>query len=204
MSAEGLDDIDARLRELAREVTHEDTVLHDPPPEIWAAIEAELTLPHVTSLDAARLRRKERTRVPKLGLMAAAAAVVLVIGLVSTNRAGDPPGSEVASVEISNDGLQVALDGAGEATLIRQDSGDLALDLDLPDLPETDGVYEIWMIDGSINEMVSLGTASGDGTYAIPAGVDPSALPVVDVSVEPLDGDPTHSGQSILRGTLDV
>ncbi len=142
--------------------------------------------------------------VRKLGLVAAAAAVVLVIGLVSTNGPDDPSGVEVASVEISNDGLQVELDGAGEATLIRQDSGDLALDLDLPDLPETDGVYEIWMIDGSINEMVSLGTASGDGTYAIPAGVDPSALPVVDLSVEPRDGDPTHSGQSILRGTLDV
>ena len=34
--------------------------------------------------------------------------------------------------------------------------------------------------------------------------VDLARFSVVDVSAEPLDGDPTHSGDSIVRGALDV
>jgi hypothetical protein len=41
-----------------------------------------------------------------------------------------------------------------------------------------------------------------DATYAVPGGIDYRNFPIVDVSVEPPDGDPTHSGDSILRGTL--
>jgi len=28
--------------------------------------------------------------------------------------------------------------------------------------------------------------------------------PLVDISIEPYDGNPTHSGDSIVRGQLDV
>lgn len=50
--------------------------------------------------------------------------------------------------------------------------------------------------------MVSLGPSRPDGRYAVPSGVDAGRFPVVDVSLEPPDGDPTHSGTSVLRGTL--
>jgi hypothetical protein len=50
--------------------------------------------------------------------------------------------------------------------------------------------------------MVSLGPLRADGRYAIPDGVDVRAFPVVDVSIEPLDGEPTHSGRSVMRGVL--
>jgi hypothetical protein len=50
--------------------------------------------------------------------------------------------------------------------------------------------------------MVSLGPVRSDGRYEIPAAVDVSAFPIVDVSIEPADGVPTHSGRSVLRGTL--
>ena len=36
----------------------------------------------------------------------------------------------------------------------------------------------------------------------VPAGVNLTDYPVVDVSLEPLDGNPAHSGTSVLRGTL--
>jgi hypothetical protein len=32
--------------------------------------------------------------------------------------------------------------------------------------------------------------------------VDVGEYPVVDVSIEPTDGDPAHSGNSVVRGTL--
>jgi len=58
------------------------------------------------------------------------------------------------------------------------------------------------MIDTDVTRLVSLGPVRADGTYDLPPGLDPAQFPVVDVSVEPLDGDPTHSGDSVLRGEL--
>jgi hypothetical protein len=49
---------------------------------------------------------------------------------------------------------------------------------------------------------VSLGPLRPDGSYDLPPGLDPEQFPIVDVSVEPLDGDPAHSGDSRLRGQL--
>ena len=40
------------------------------------------------------------------------------------------------------------------------------------------------------------------GPLDVPAGYDPSAYFVVDISIEPRDGDAGHSGRSILRGPL--
>ena len=58
------------------------------------------------------------------------------------------------------------------------------------------------MIDPEVSQLVSLGPLREDGLYDLPAGLDPEAFPIVDVSVEPIDGDPTHSGDSLLRGQL--
>jgi Anti-sigma-K factor rskA len=60
----------------------------------------------------------------------------------------------------------------------------------------------VWLIDPNVEGMVSLGPARSDGTYAVPPDIDVAAFPIVDVSVEPPDGVPTHSGVSVLRGTL--
>ena len=50
---------------------------------------------------------------------------------------------------------------------------------------------------------MSLGTfapdAEGEATVAMPMPVPHEAYTYVDVSREPRDGDPAHSGQSILR-----
>ncbi len=58
------------------------------------------------------------------------------------------------------------------------------------------------MIDGQVDGMISLGPYSGDGEYSIPDGIDPSQYPIIDVSIEPTDGVPTHSKVSIIRGIL--
>ena len=52
--------------------------------------------------------------------------------------------------------------------------------------------------------MVPLGVARpGTQTFELPADLDLGEFPIVDVSVEPLDGDPTHSGVSVARGELE-
>jgi hypothetical protein len=51
--------------------------------------------------------------------------------------------------------------------------------------------------------MVPVGVLhAGDTQLPLPDGLDLSAYPLVDVSVEPLDGNPAHSGVSVARGEL--
>jgi hypothetical protein len=42
------------------------------------------------------------------------------------------------------------------------------------------------------------------GTFTVPPGVSIEEYPVVDISLEPYDGDPGHSHESLLRGTLEA
>ena len=65
------------------------------------------------------------------------------------------------------------------------------------------GFYELWLL-GEDGELVSLGSfpvdAAGDATVTVPLPVDPARFQFLDVSREPADGDPGHSGASVLRG----
>lgn len=139
--------------------------------------------------------------------VAAAIGVAIAGGLVtwafSDQLVDDREGQVVATAEITNAGLPVSNDADGQARLTEVD-GEFRLELDVPDLPEVDGFYEVWIIDTNVEGMFSLGVVTGDGTFSLPPNVDPGDFPVVDVSVEPIDGDPTHSGQSIWRGVLDA
>jgi hypothetical protein len=113
----------------------------------------------------------------------------------------------VAEAAIANDGLPVPIAGSGTAVL-KQHGDNQYLELELPDLESGDpnSIYEVWMIDTDVVGMISVGnlTTTGGETARIdlPDTIDHSAFPVIDISVEPLDGDPTHSGQSVLRGVL--
>ena len=72
-----------------------------------------------------------------------------------------------------------------------------------PDLAvQQSGYYEVWLLDASAEQLISLGPLREDGRYAIPQGVSIEDFPVVDISVEATDGNPAHSGRSVLRGTL--
>jgi len=69
---------------------------------------------------------------------------------------------------------------------------------------EEDGFRAVWLLDQDATRLVSLGALDGDeGRFAVPPGLDLDEFPVVDVSAEPFDGDPAHSGDSIVRGALD-
>ncbi|TDE92744.1 anti-sigma factor [Occultella glacieicola] len=80
--------------------------------------------------------------------------------------------------------------------------GRQVLRVELPD-PGGAGFLEVWLLDADAQRLVSLGILTGtEGTFDLPVGLDLSEFPVVDVSEEPFDGDPAHSGDSIVRGTL--
>ena len=93
------------------------------------------------------------------------------------------------------------------------DGGKYRLAFDQADLPENlseSADLELWLIepdaDGQPRELRSLGliNATDLDAVAIPADVDPTRFRVVDISIEPRDGDTAHSGRSILRGPLET
>lgn len=205
----------------------------DPPPAIWDAIAEELDLsegvrPFVPDADdraeraeviaLAERRKQRRQHQRRTTLVAAAAAVVgVTLGAVgastisSETTGSDPSGalvaqSELSVVPIADGGSALAADGlAGTARIIDDEGQDFA-EVDARGLPEVDGYYEVWLIKSDLSGMLSLGalTAGSQGRFTIPAGTDLSQFTIVDVSLEPLDGDPTHSRESLLRGIIDV
>jgi anti-sigma-K factor RskA len=136
----------------------------------------------------------------------ALAASVLLVGLgvvggllVAGGDDGAPSG-EVVALERFGEGP----DGAGGTATVAKIEGTPEVTLDTAGLkPSEPGTtYEVWMIRDE-QRMVSLGTfkvgEDGRATVTLPVTVDPDDYPVMDVSIEPQDGRPQHSGRSVLR-----
>jgi hypothetical protein len=144
--------------------------------------------------------RPRRSRLALLTAAAAIAGAVVGAGVVALIER-DEGGATIAAVEL--DPIEDA-DASGTASLIERD-GDrvLQVDLDAPDLE--DGYYELWLLDRDVQGMVPVGVVhSGRNDVVLPSGLDLGEFPLVDVSVEPLDGNPAHSGVSVVRGELDT
>ncbi|MEO6988660.1 MAG: anti-sigma factor [Aquihabitans sp.] len=202
----------AELRALAADVEMEPTTWAQPPAGLWERIAAEAGVPavgtdtefeadvgHVDDTPIAPVvpLRRSRRRTPWI-LGAVAAVVALLVGVaVFANR---PVKTDVVA-SVALDPLGTAPPGSGNAKLI-DDAGQYRLKVDTADLDPGEGFLEVWVIDAEVTKLVSLGPVRPDGTYDLPPGLDPEQFPVVDVSVEPLDGNPGHSGDSVLRGTL--
>jgi hypothetical protein len=221
-----------RLGAVARSLADDDFSLDEPPPAVWTGIAAAIEAapgaadPGAPAPPAApagtpeagaggaepvaigRRRAAGRAGRPTRGLVAAAAAVVVLaagaVALVTGGGGGDGGrDGEVVATAALEPLTPEAAPAAGPADLVESDDGTtLDLGIDAAALPDGGGYYEVWLIDTAVDGMVSLGPLRQDGTYDVPAGVDPGRFPIVDVSAEPTDGDPTHSGASVLRGTL--
>jgi anti-sigma-K factor RskA len=188
-----IDDLDdgemAELRALVGQAQLPEGGWVPPPPGLWERIDAAAHEPIPLA------RRRRSWFVP---VAAAAAAVIVVVAALGTLLlVDDDEGDVLATVELAPLGDA----GAGSAQLVQRD-GTLQLRVDTEDLDPGDGYLELWLIDPTVSRLVSLGPLRDDGTYDLPAHVDPAAFPIVDVSIEPVDGDPTHSGDSVLRGEL--
>lgn len=77
-----------------------------------------------------------------------------------------------------------------------------SLTIQVKGLPTTSGYFEVWLMDRSHTKLVSMGVLDPDGkaTLPVPKNIDLREYSVVDVSVQPYNGKPDHSGKSIVRG----
>ncbi|MCU1518541.1 MAG: hypothetical protein JWQ75_3262, partial [Pseudarthrobacter sp.] len=129
--------------------------------------------------------------------LAAAAATVLVAsaGVWLLNRAPEP----LAQADLAP---LAQYSASGSAKVVRATDGSRTLEVKLSK-DEATGYQEVWLIAPDLSKLVSLGVMNSDsGTFTVPAGLELGEYPIVDVSDEPMDGNPAHSSVSIVRGTL--
>lgn len=202
---------------LAGRTVGPDDVLVAPPARVWTAIASELGLSTATPLpttgasapaaapDATVLPLRRR-RTPAW-IASAAAAGVVVGGLGGTwvaNRGdAEPAPAIVAQADLE---ALPGWDAVGTAEIEEDADGRRVLVLSVDEsggAGDTDGLREVWLLKEDVSGLVSLGLLDGEeGRFLVPDGVDLTEYPVVDVSREPTDGDPAHSGDSIVRGLL--
>ncbi|MEV6758571.1 anti-sigma factor [Streptomyces sp. NPDC051214] len=99
----------------------------------------------------------------------------------------------------------LAVDRArGVAHLVVDGSAHKTLRIKVKGLPSTEGYFEVWLMDSTHKKLIAVGVLGADGsaTLPLPQGVNLSGYPVVDVSDQAYDGDPAHSGKSVVRGAL--
>ena len=148
------------------------------------------------------LASRRRVRRAWLAVAAAAGLVVGGAGATAWVQLRTDPSTVLASAVLEPlPGWSPT--GTAEVRTARDGSRSLVVDLD--SVPQGDGFLEVWLLRPDVSGLVSLGTLDGtSGTFALPADLDLAEFPVVDVSDEPLDGEPAHSGVSVVRGALDA
>ncbi|SOC48000.1 Anti-sigma-K factor rskA [Blastococcus aggregatus] len=193
-----------------------------PPPRVWDAIAAATGVTAVPSPSAEPAPAlssvppppvepdhggtvvpfRSRRRPVLLVAAAVVAGAVVGAGAVAVVQSTGADGDAVTTVALAP--LPDA-DASGVADVVVRGDGSRVLELEL-DAPALEGsYYEVWLIDRAVDGMFPLGVVTpGTQTVELPAGLDLAEFPLLDVSVEPLDGDPTHSGVSVARGDLDA
>lgn len=144
----------------------------------------------------ARASKRRRTSLIMGGLVGL--AILATVATVGLSSARPRVVAEAALAPLGGSSVE------GSAQLVERDGAlELRVDLDAA-AADPDRYYELWLLDDSGDRLVSLGPVAGGGVHPLPAGLTVADFPVVDVSSERFDGDPSHSGDSLSRGTLPV
>lgn len=179
--------------------------LRPPRPGLLAAVRAEL------DADAAAepVRAAERPPVDVPGRVArrrpvrwlVAAGVVVVVGVAAAVTYRETREDVVASAVLAP---LPAHAGHGTAQVVRDRDGQ-ELSVAITTAPPADRFEELWLLSSDGRGMISVGIVPPTGRATFPLPPEAAALDsytVVDVSLEPYDGNPAHSRNSVLRGTL--
>jgi anti-sigma-K factor RskA len=188
--------------------------IRPPKPSVLARIQAEvagdepvarehqLGTPFVTPVDVPGSRVAVRPR-HRLALAAGLAAALVAIALGGVVWRAQAAGDVVARATLTP---LPDKSGRGTAELIRKDGAEqLSISVDAHVVGS--GFEELWLINTDGRRMISLGVVpvGGHASYPVPTPATGSlqGYTIVDISLEPFDGNAAHSRNSVLRGTLD-
>jgi hypothetical protein len=168
------------------------------PSEPWAGGDS-----NVVALD------RRRSRGPGWGGLAVAAVASAVIGgavvwsAVDRGGAGTDTNEQFVAQAVLAPLPNKPVSSPGQATVMDSADGQVVR-VDARSLPASDGFYEVWLLDEGLTKLVALGAlpAGSVGTFTVPPGMSVADYPVVDISLESYDGDPSHSKNSLMRGEL--
>jgi len=169
------------------------------PADAWRPVPPP-PLVHAPAPSAKRPRRLVLRPAVALACSVALLAGGLGLGALLTGGGDDAPAGRTVALTPLEGGSTasgtVALTGeAGEPMQLRVSGLDPA---------RAGAFYEAWLL-GDDGELVALGAfqvdAAGGATLDLPVPVDPERFRYFDISLEPGDGDPAHSGDSVLRGS---
>jgi hypothetical protein len=222
---DGFDDVIGLLREGPIDLTDE-----QPSPSVWAGIAEELGLEEATDSSATlRLHAVDgdldpsSTATPSLvpdsnvvsmadrrprwgrpaSILTLAAAVALLLAVpVGLSLRDDSSSQLVASADLEL--LEGQVGEAVSAQLVSID-GDLVLEVGTPAIVGDGQFLELWLLeisDDGVQSLESLGRVDESGRYDVPDDIDLDRFDVVDISLEIDDGNPDHSGISVVRGDL--
>ncbi len=195
-----------------------------PAPEVWDRIVRELEQPVaepvvteqpvIAEPVAPVTELRPRTTGWRRALpLAAAAAVGLVVGsgamYAATRDTAAPPVVAQPPQPVASASLKPFDDptASGTAVIRQASTAQRTVTVTVTGLPERPGAfYEVWLMDPSNAHLVALGVldSSGHGQFAVPAGLDLASYSAVDVSLQPMNGSPLHSGDSPVRGELST
>ncbi|MGW2827163.1 anti-sigma factor domain-containing protein [Streptomyces sp. NPDC001443] len=204
-----------------------DDIVTAPPESVWRAIAAELDLASGSEPEAKRRLSREPEDKPETGgesvprrnvlfhdrtwlsrpsLLVAILSLLMgaALGSVVTRWQfdGESPNADMSrTTRLSS--LAVP-DATGTVRLLQGPEASQKVMVAVEGLPKTDGYYEVWLMDRSHKKLIAMGALGRNGTAVlpIPEGIDLSGYPLLDVSAQADNGNPAHSGESVVRGSL--
>ncbi|WP_433614027.1 anti-sigma factor domain-containing protein [Dactylosporangium sp. CA-139114] len=156
---------------------------------------------------------RKRQRSPRWRVtVTVAAAAAVVGGLLAAGgtamwlrRGETAAGCRAQDARVTLQPLPGAPAGAGGYACLRVVDGERRLVVHAEGMPVRDDAdYEAWLLDRDepTVRMEALGVLGKESELTVPASLDLSRYDIIDISVEPHDGNAAHSGLSMLRGTL--
>lgn len=195
--------------------------LESPSADVWARIKADVALDDTRpptavgdratpQRESGRVRRIRRIRLAVWIPVTAAVAVAGVVGGIAAAPLLHPVAASTSTVaeQATLESLPGWAGAHGTATLRRSASGHLTLTIQMtPGTKTPEAVAgplrEVWLMKPDLSGLMSMGFIdSTKATFTVPTELDVSAYGLVDISAQAADGDPDHSGQSIMRGRL--
>jgi len=198
---------------VGRSTAPTDTLL-EPPARVWEGIvqatgvgEATAQPPTqspsvVTPTNVVPLAKKSRRSSVLLGVAAGIVGLVVGVGItVAAESTTTTKPTVVASVPLQPKSVA---DAQGTAVISYNKGKPPVVTISVRNLPQAHGYYEVWLMNAAPLRFVALGplNANQRGVFQLPAGLPVRDYGYIDISLQPYNGSPVHSGNSVARGAL--